>query len=165
MFVDSADSADKRFLDLHVCLQLGTIEYSPASGGPHLCVNNGSHPEALGGPRHGQHGPQEDQDGQDQRDDRGGHHIVEHDDEVTHQLRMGRQEVVESEEEFEQPILGVVEISTLHQLIDAVRSGTERTGQRELGVSKFLTTVTSNVIQTCLIENIWGLPTFCAKPL
>lgn len=52
----------------------------------HLSEDNGRHPEALAGPRDGQHGPQEDQHGQHEGDGRGGDHVVEDDDEVAEQL-------------------------------------------------------------------------------
>lgn len=52
----------------------------------YLCVDDGSHPEALGGPWHRQHGPEEDENGQDEGEEGGRHDVVENDDKVAQHL-------------------------------------------------------------------------------
>ena len=52
----------------------------------YLGVDDGGHPEALGGPGHGQHGPEEDEDGQDEREEGRRHDVVQDDDKVAQHL-------------------------------------------------------------------------------
>lgn len=73
--------------------------------GAHLCVHDGCHPEALAGPRDGQHGPEEDQDGQDEGDHRGRHHVVEDNDEVADQVRVPGHEVVAGQQKLQEAVL------------------------------------------------------------
>lgn len=96
---------------------------------PYLSIDDGGHPEVLGRPRDGQHGPQEDENGQHQRDDRGRDHVVKDDDEVADQLGVSRQDVTRGEGQFQEPVLRGVELPTLKQLVDGVRSATRPTSE------------------------------------
>lgn len=82
----------------------------------HLSEDDGSHPEALAGPRDGKHGPEEDEDGQEEGDDRGGHHVVEDDDEVAEELRVGGHAAVPSQQQLQEPVVGLIELLCFLQL-------------------------------------------------
>lgn len=79
----------------------------------HLCVDDGRHPVTLTGPRHRQHGPEEDGDGKNQGDKGGRHHVVDNDDQVANELRVGHQHVVEGVAELQDQGLGLVEMVRL----------------------------------------------------
>lgn len=94
---------------------------------PHLCIDDGRHPEPLGRSWHRQHCPKKDEDWQHQWDDRGCHQVIEHNNEITDQLWVGRQNIIERKEQLQQSVLRRVEFTTLYQLLNTERPGTENT--------------------------------------
>ena len=83
----------------------------------YLGVDDGSHPEALAGPGDRQHGPQEDGDGEDQRDAGRGHHVVDDDDQVAHELGVSDQDVVEGVAQLQEQGLPAIELVRLVQFL------------------------------------------------
>lgn len=69
---------------------MGAGGQSGGRAGRHLGVDDGCHPECLTRSGDGQRGPEEHQNRKDQRQTAGRHHVVQHDDQVTHRLRPDR---------------------------------------------------------------------------
>lgn len=83
-----------------------------------LSVDDGSHPESLGGPRNRKHSPEEYEDGEEEREQRSRHHVVQNDDEVAEHLRLGDHGVIEGKDELQESWYCVVELIRLVNVWD-----------------------------------------------
>lgn len=104
----------------------------PCAVAAYLCVDNGSHPEALGGPGHRQHGPEEDENGQDEREQRSRDNVVEDDDKVAQHLRLGHHGVIEGRQQLQWPrqphkkLIGLFNLVVFKHATESTEGGEEK---------------------------------------